>query len=253
MGYTTMRMSGRVTRPTAVGLFLAFILALEGPALAQGVIDMPALTQETQKLARTPGDITMVWWIPEDYWRASMAVNSQMTKAKLDEFIELLSPYTMVAVVDGKIGTFGSVTYKSEESIRESIVIKDNQGQSYIPLAEDAVSANMKTMLQIIKPMVANMLGNMGQNLHFVLFPTRTKEGTLIADAWKKGSFRVFLGTREFKWRLPLDSLLPGKKCASCGEEAKGSWIFCPWCGAKLPAAPAAKETERQSAPAVRK
>ena len=61
----------------------------------------------------------------------------------------------------------------------------------------------------MMKPIFVNMLGPMGQNMHFFLFPAKDKSGNLIADAKNEGSFTVKLADRPFKWRLPLGSILP--------------------------------------------
>lgn len=89
----------------------------------------------------------------------------------------------------------------------------------------------------MMKPLFANMLGPMGQNMVFFLFPSNNKEGQKIADSKKEGSFSVEMGEREFRWRLPLGSLLPPKICPTCGEKLSGAYKFCPWDGTKLPEA----------------
>ena len=53
-------------------------------------------------------------------------------------------------------------------------------------------------------------------------------------DAKKEGFFLVELGENEFRWRLPLSSLLPLTICPTCGEELSGAYKFCPWDGTKL-------------------
>ena len=202
--------------------------------VAEG-IDVTALTQETQRVSQKPDEMTLVWWIPEEFWAASFAQTPDMTAAQTEEFLKVVRPYTMMAVVDGTMGAFGGITYKSEEYIRTNTRLVDAQGKLYPPHKADQVDADTKNMLQMIKPMLANMLGPMGQNMHFLLFPAKTEEGVRIANAKKKGRFAVKLGDRQFKWRLPLDALLPAKTCTGCSEQCKGSWNFCPWCGTKLP------------------
>ena len=144
------------------------------------------------------------------------------------------NPYSSIGIVNAKIGAFGGMTYKSEDYIRANARIMDSQNKCYAPLTEDEIDADAKNMLQIIKPMIANELGPMGQNMHFLLFPGKTNRGARIAAAKAKGRFSVKLGQEEFKWRLPLDALLPTKMCTGCEQECKGSWNFCPWCGKKL-------------------
>lgn len=87
---------------------------------------------------------------------------------------------------------------------------------------------------QMFRPIFANMLGPMGKNCNFLLFDNKDAKGKVIADAKKKGSLKIELGTKEFSWRLPLDSVLPAKTCPKCKEICKGSWSYCPYCGTRL-------------------
>jgi len=213
---------------------LIIVPLLVGRDVYAGDINVAALTQETQRMSQKPDRIAMVWWIPEEFWSASLAQAPGMTTAQADEFLKVIRPYTMVAAVDGTVGAFAGVTYKSEDWIRANTRLVDAQGRSYAPGTVEDVNADTKNMLQIIKPILANMLGPMGQNMHFLLFPAKTEAGTQIAAAREKGQFTVKLGDEEFKWRLPLDALLPAKLCPACKQECKGSWSFCPWCGESL-------------------
>jgi hypothetical protein len=203
----------------------------------ENIVDINALTQETQKMSQKADEITLVWWIPEEYWQVSFARDPNMTVAQAEEFIKVLRPYTVIVVVDGKIGAFGGITYKSEATIRAGIELKDSKGTRYRPLSEDKIDANTKNFLSMMRPVFANILGPMGQNMHFFLFPSKNKEGQKIADAKKEGTFSVKVGEREFRWRLPLGSLLPPKICPICRERLSGAYKFCPWDGTKLPEA----------------
>ena len=179
--------------------------------------------------------MTLVWWIPEEFWWVSSAQDPTVTKAQTENLINVLRPYTLIIIVDGKIGPFGGVTYKPEAEIRAGVQIKDSQENYYRPLNEDKINADAKNFLSIMKPIFANMLGPMGQNMHFFFFPAESKNGNKIAEAKKEGAFSVKLREREFRWRLPLGSLLPPKTCPGCKEKCSGAWNFCPWCGTKLP------------------
>lgn len=225
---------------------VAAILLGHGVSLGKD-IDLTALTQETQKMSQKPNEMTMAWWIPEEFWAASLSQNPDVTAAQTEEFLRVIRPYTMVVVVDGTLGAFGGVTYKSEDYIRANTRLVDAQNKTYAPRTAEEVDADTLNMLQMMKPIFVNMLGPMGQNMHFVLFPAKTESGVPIADAKGKGQFKVTLGSKEFKWRLPLDSVLPAQVCTKCKQECKGSWFFCPWCGTKL-----GEETAKQPAPATK-
>lgn len=211
--------------------WMANSLAREGQRTQ---VDMNALIHETQKMVQKTDELAVVWWIPEEYWRVSFEQDATMSKAQVEQFLKALRPYTLIAVIEGKIGAFGGVTYKAKADVRKRLEFKDSQGIRYRPLSEDQVSADVKNFLSIMKPVLANMLGPLGQNVHFFVFPAKNKSGQRIADAKKKGMFWVKLGAREFRWRLPLGSLLPPKICPKCAEKCNGAWNYCPWCGMKL-------------------
>jgi hypothetical protein len=221
-------------RSHAICCAALFLLSPMGRDCMAQDLDLSVLIQETQRISQKPQEMTIVWWIPEEFWSATFRQNKSVTPAQAEEFLTVVRPYTVVAVCDGIVGTFGGVTYKSEEQIHAGIRLVDARGTSYVPRTGDQIDANMKNIQQMMKPILGNMLGPLGQNLHFVLFPATTEAGARIANATQKGRFQVKLGEKEFTWRLPLDALLPSKACPSCKEQCKGSWNFCPWCGAKL-------------------
>ncbi|MDD4980638.1 MAG: hypothetical protein PHC54_05155 [Candidatus Omnitrophica bacterium] len=215
---------------------VAFFLAAAGvSSFAQTEqVDLNALGQETQKRSDKPGEMTFIWWIPEEYWQASFTQNPSMTPAQIDDFLKVFRPYTLVAAVDGNMGSFGTVTYKTEAEIRGNLSVIDSAGNKYLPLGEEEINADIKGLLAMMKPAWANNFGPIGQNMHFFLFPGQNKEGRSIADAKKDGIFLVKLDEREFRWKLPLGSLLPSKICPTCGEKISGAYKFCPWDGTKL-------------------
>jgi len=219
----------------AVLLLFLWVLNSLAQESQENKIDISALTQETQKMQQQADQMTLVWWIPEEFWWVSSAQDPTVTKAQTENLINVLRPYTLIIIVDGKIGPFGGVTYKPEAEIRAGVQIKDSQENYYRPLNEDKINADAKNFLSIMKPIFANMLGPMGQNMHFFFFPAESKNGNKIAEAKKEGAFSVKLREREFRWRLPLGSLLPPKTCPGCKEKCSGAWNFCPWCGTKLP------------------
>ncbi len=229
-------------RLATVSFVVAMLIIVAARTANAENIDLQALTQETQKMSQKNGDMTMAWWIPEEFWAASLAQNPQMTTSQIEEFLKVIRPYTIVVVVDGTMGAFGGITYKSEDFIRANTRLLDSQGKSYVPKNEAEVDVNTKNMLQMLKPVFVNMLGAMGQNMHFLLFSGKADNGKQIANAKDKGQFRIKLGEKEFKWRLPLDAILAAQNCSNCKQECKGSWSFCPWCGKKL-----SKETGRET------
>lgn len=184
----------KIGRLKWVIVFVAVCLLCGGMkiGLAQevGKVDLNALTQETQKISQKADEMTLIWWIPEEFWQISFAQDPTATEAQSEEFIKILHPYTLIAVVDGKVGSFGGVTYRSEADIRANINIRDSQGAYYMPFNEDEVDADVKNLLSMIKPVIVNMLGPLGQNMHFLLFPAKNKNDQNIVKPRKKEPFR---------------------------------------------------------------
>lgn len=225
----------RILWKAKIFIVALFIFGWMTSSFAQDIkVDVNVLLQETLKTSESADDMVLVWWIPEEYWRVSFALDSTITEPETEEFLKVIRPYTVIVIVDGKIGLFGGVTYKSEAGIRASIQIIDNQNISYRPLSEDKIDANTKNFLSMMKPVFSNMMGPMGENTRFFLFPSKNKAGQSIAAAKKEGTFSVKLDKREFKWKLPLSSLLTPKVCPVDGETLSGAWKFCPWHGVEL-------------------
>jgi hypothetical protein len=228
----------QIKKHVRMSIFLSIILLASGilkTGIAQKTkIDVNALTAETQKMSDKPDAMTMIWWVPEEFWLGCAAQDPTFTEALVKETIKTLQPYTLFAVIEGKIGTFGGVKYKSESSIRSKILLVGTNGIRYRPIGKDKIEANARNLVSMLKPVLANMLGEMGENVNFFLFPAQDKQGQNIAKANKRGIISFLLGNEEYRWRLPLSSLLPPKFCPNCREKCKGAWEYCPWCGTKL-------------------
>jgi hypothetical protein len=230
-------MSNRFNRGTVrtlTGMLLALCFSLLTCAAQENKVDLSALTRETQQTSHKEHDLTIVWWIPDDFWRVAMSVNGDVTPNQIERVIKVVHPYTLVAVVEGEFGPFGGTTYKSEKSIREQLTILDAKGNSYKPMDVADASPDLQNLLASMKPMLSNMLGPMGKNFNFYVFPGTTKDKKSIASAKEESTFTVQNGDEAFKWRLPLGSLLPPKTCVKCGEKLNGAFKFCPFDGTAL-------------------
>jgi len=209
-----------------MAVFLLFSFIATGTA-QEYMVDIEALCDETMKISQDPEKMTMAWWFPEEYWGAIFAQD--------EESMKVLRPYTIILIADGNMGAFGGITYESKATIQTSIKVKDSEGIRYLPISEDLIDADTKNILSMMEPIFANILGPMGQNMHFFVFPSMNKKDQKIVEAKKEGTFSVELGESEFIWKLPLGSLLPPKTCQTCGEKLSGAYKFCPWDGTKLP------------------
>jgi len=215
-----------------VALFLS--AAQQTPRATDNTVKLTDLIRDTQKDTPNPNEMTLVWWVPNEYWEVSFRDAPDMTPEFAKKFVAAVDSYTIIAAIDGRIGTLGSIKYKSEAEIRSSISVVDGGGQTYYPIAASAIDGDAKNLVDAMKPILANAMGPMGQNMNFYLFSGKDKQGGRLFDPRKEGGFTVKMGEREFKWRLPLGSLLPAKTCPKCGETLSGAYKFCPWDGSAL-------------------
>lgn len=197
-------------------------------------IDLNALILETQKLSKSENKLSMVWWVPEEYWRASFEQSPNVNPNLVEAIIKSLSPYIVIIALDGEIGDLGDINYKSKESIQSTMQIIDAEGNHYFPLANEKIGSQANNFLYLMKPVFANMAGPMGENMNFYLFPSTNEKGINIIDAKKEGKFSVLMDKTEYKWKLPLSSLLASKLCPIDNEVLNGTWKFCPMHGVEL-------------------
>ena len=220
----------------ALILFVAVVASVAPqPAFAQTVkVDMSLLATEVQKQSLKPDAITTVFWWPEEYWRASFDAQPMISEEQKETILAVLRPYTLVVLTAASIGPLGGMTFLAEANLRESTQLVDEHGDVYRPLPEEEVNPDARNMVDMLKPVLANAMGQMGQNIQLFFFPAVDGQGHRIAEATKEGFFSVRVGEENFRWRLPLGSLLPPKVCPVDGERLSGAWKYCPWHGAEL-------------------
>jgi len=210
-------------------------LLLSTGARAQERPDFRALILETQKKSDVVGELAFVWWLPEQFWRAAWSSGpNPVAEARMDQLLAIVRRYTIVGVVNGRMGPMGGATFMSEDEVRSTVTIKDAAGTSYVPLAEASIDPDLKNLLQILKPMFTNIAGPIGQNINFLVFPSKSDGGRPVADATSHGALYVLVGEREFKYDLPLVSLLPPKIDPDTGQKFPGNYRFNPYTGREL-------------------
>ncbi|MEM9829089.1 MAG: hypothetical protein AAF944_00545 [Bacteroidota bacterium] len=198
-------------------------------------VNVNKLVEELQILSDSSDTFRMVWWIPSDFWAVSLAEDPNTSQRDIDEIVRIFEQYTIAAIIDGKVGVFGGITYRDREEIEAEIMAFDNNLTPYKPIAEDKLDADTKVVLSMLKPVLANMLGQMGENMQFFAFSKKIRgKNNEVIGPTDEGVFNVALGEEQFSWRLPLGSLLPPKYCPYDQEELSGAWKYCPHHGEEL-------------------
>lgn len=195
-------------------------------------VDLDAMLDETQFASDNEDYVDLIWWIPMEYWKAVYAQDPSIPQDEADEMISILKNYDIVAAVRGKIGYFGGVTFLDEASIREQLVLKYDD-VTYDPLDNDDIDADLKSFIDIMRPMFSNMMGDMGENLYFVVYQDGASNSAII-DPYGDKNLTLTLNDFSDSLQFPLSSLLQPKKCPKDGALFNGKWLFCPHHGDAL-------------------
>lgn len=198
--------------------------------------DITALIKETQQTDNRNGKLGVFWWAPTEYFEQA-AISSGASPGQARRSFAALQSYTLIIVAVGEIG-FGNIDWLPEEKVRGNILLRDASGNIYKPL--DKVSADAQGFADLMKPMMKNMLGPMGDGIHYLFFPSKDALGNSLANPRERSEFSVQVtdlmgpGKTNYTWRLPLSSLLPPKYCPVGKERVEANWKYCPWHGNKL-------------------
>jgi len=218
----------------AYTLLLLLALGINNSYSQDFKINLNDLVDETQISSEDMELMRLAWWIPLEFWDASFADDPSISDAEINEFKDVLGDYVMIAVLEGKIGLFGGVTYKSRSIIETGLNIEDEIGMQYKALAEENISADARNLISIFQPVFSNMMGELGENMQIFLFEAYDADGRLRFDPTQPGSLKINIFEESFEWKLPLGALLPPKVCPVDGESLSGAWNFCPWHGNEL-------------------
>jgi len=196
-------------------------------------VDQSALFRELTLTRNQDGGMTMAMWMPDEFWRTTLQSSRRMTDKGITEYIAVVHPYILIAVVDAQSG-FSAPRYTDVDTLVNEATIEDSHGTTYSPLPPDLVAEDIRNLIQMMRPVLSNMMGALGQHMEFLVFPSADKAGHLIADPKSDGSLTVHLGNVALRYRLPLGSILPPSLDPKTGESFPGSYHFNPYTGAKL-------------------
>jgi hypothetical protein len=192
------------------------------------------LINETQLSSPSSDKVDLVWWIPDEFWIESFKSDPTMTEEQKQEWISMLSDYSIFIVLSGDVGSFGQVSYKSEELIHKNVSLKDRYNKRYYPLSLNEINSETKYLLEICHQVLGSTIGDMGKNMNWVIFTNQNHKEESLLDPYIPGEFIVSLYNEDYKFRCPLGSLIPAKSCPIDNEKLNGAWEYCPWHGKEL-------------------
>ena len=203
-------------------------------------VDLNSLIQETQNSSSNDG-MSLVWWLPHEFWEVAFSQDESLSEVDRQELLNILEPYFMLGVVQGEISPLGNAKFYDLEQVKNNLTLayENNDGttQTLAPAAE--IAPEVELLQNTVRPILEQMMGNLGRNFHFLTFEDRSTAGIRQISPYEDGKIIVNLsGNSEiapsnFTIDLPLNALYVPRICPN-GKEAHISWQYCPWDGSKL-------------------
>ena len=231
---------------TPPACLLGAVAALALLATPLQAVDVNALVRETQKMSQSAKAIKMAWWLPTQFWRATLEQNAELTEAERAEFAATLEDYTVFALAYIELGAFGDTSPRSREEILSNAKLSLGD-RELEPLETDELSPAAAEFFATMRPAMANMMGQIGAGMEFVAY-SNVEEGKEIIDPLQQGSLRMDFFDETFTWRLPLGSLMPPMIDPKTSEEFPGNYQYNPYTGAQLEPAASPAPTPQEPA-----
>lgn len=196
-------------------------------------VNLDQMLSEIQYSSDDPDYLEMIWWLPSEFWTVSNSQDPTTSAAEIQEMKDIMGDYVIVAVVKGEIGIFGGIDFVPLEELRQQIKIS-YKGEALSLLQQDELPADLKNFTVILQPMLSNMFGSMGENMHFLVFDNPSSGSILPVDPYGTDPLSFELGNFTPKADLPLTSLLMEKVCPTDKALMSGKFKYCPYHGVEL-------------------
>lgn len=146
-------------------LLLAFLLSIPLTTIGQTEteVSLMDLMREIQQWNKRDNKMSMVWWIPTEYWRISLKDYGGISQETIEQVEILFEDYLVLWACDLSVNPDGTMNFASEEEIGKSITVLVGDSLEYFPLADDQIDAEVLTVAESMKPIFAQTLGQMGQ------------------------------------------------------------------------------------------
>lgn len=212
--------------------------SLEKKSFAE--IDTDELVTEIQTSAPCDDDhMNLALWLPTEFWQATFAADRSISSSETQEIINILKPFSLLAICQADISNFGSFRFYSKDDVKERLKIyytdASQKRTAITPVSN--VDADIKMLLDMLKPILASFAGNMGQNFHFFVLDDYASSERII-NPYQPGKLELLLSQKtgvqmQCGIEFPLNALYVPRPCPN-GKKAHVSWIYCPWTGQKL-------------------
>src|SRR5690606_706014 len=149
-------------------------------------VSVDDLIADTQVIHTDPFSLVQAWWIPLEFWQASLGrINPQLAQ----EVSAILGDYSLVAVVQADVSAHGGGVFYSRDDLPRRLRVQW-QVISATPVSLDLVTepnVAVRKLVQLLSPISSRTTGDMGRNLQFFVLSERADDGALIVEPYRRG------------------------------------------------------------------
>ena len=124
------------------------------PPPVADAVDYGALIRDLTLTRNSGGRMTMAMWMPDEFWRAALQSNGHMTDKGVNDYIAVIHPYTLVAILDAEKG-ITAFHYADMDTLTNEVTIEDSHGMKYGPLPPNLVAEDVKNLIQVMRPLLS--------------------------------------------------------------------------------------------------
>lgn len=195
-------------------------------------------TRDTQALRTSDYAFVQAWWIPVEFWQAAL---SQVNPALAQQSLDVLKPYSMLAVVQADVTALGGFVFYPRDDLQQRLQLQwqPSRGEAVTLHPVSQPNSTLQNLVTQLSPLLSRAMGEMGRNMQFFVFEDVKADGTRVTDPYSAGTLRVNLAPSETQAaaqldiELPVNALYEPRLCAN-GKPAHISWQYCPWDGQPL-------------------
>lgn len=203
-------------------------------------IDVDALTNELQVMSGGSGSLDLAWWIPVEFWEATLRQSPDITDGQVEQLLSVLKSYSVLGVVQADISSFGAFHFYEKDTVMDGLKVQATgpDGVTRTISHTEPSDPDLRLLLDQMRPVLAQALGNMGENFYFFPMPAFDEDERRVPSPYEKWTLQVTMKRDEsetvLQLEMPVDALFTPRKCPN-GKPAHVSWSYCPWSGTKLP------------------
>ena len=195
-------------------------------------IDMAKVMQECNVTQSDGASTYIVMFMTQEYWESTLEKNKDQLGMAYDLVMNNIKGRVTVMIIDMDMSNAASIKFADPKDMEANVKVRISKSGKTIE-APISSSEEAKSMLTFIRPMLAQMMGQLGKGMYCQTYDITDKDGVSGFSVFEKGAIEVTYKGKSFKVATPLDSFHIPRKLPN-GKNAHISWDYDPWTGKKI-------------------